>query len=194
MENILAFDSELEKPVSVLAFSKILGCSHTAVQNAIRDGKIVKGLFKREDKPDKIIASIASREWRDNVSIKQIEQNPALVENLSKFDGNEPGERGAVSQIAEYEAREKFARARMAELKLAEMEGSLVSLEEINEAQRSIGNEIKTMLEGIGDRNIDNILAGRSRNESLLVLDAAINEVLTRLADLGYKADTPGEI
>lgn len=194
MENILAFDKENEKPVSVLAFSKILGCSHTAVQNAIRDGKINKGVFRRDDKPDKIWPTIASQEWRDSVSIKQIEQNPLLVENLSKIEGNEPGERGAISQIAEYEARQKYAVARMAELRLAEMEGSLVSLEEINEVQRAVGVEIKTMLEGIGDRNIDNILAGRSRNESLLVLDAAINEVLTRIAELGYTADKPAEI
>ena len=185
---------EEEKPVSVLAFSKLLGCSHTAVQNAIKEGKIVNGLFKREGKPDKILPSIASKEWRESVSIKQIEQNPALVANLAKSGDNTEG-RGVVSQIAEYEAREKYARARTAELKLEELEGSLVSLEQVSEAQRAIGVEIRTMLEGIGDRHIDDILAAGSRNESLIILDRAINEVLTRLADLGYSdGENPGEI
>jgi hypothetical protein len=196
MEQDIFPEQQSDQPVSVLSFSKTLGCSHTAVQNAIRDGKIVRGVVRREGKPDKILPSMALEEWKRNVSMKQVEQNPTLVQNIT--GGNRAkkteSEQGEVKRIAEYEAREKYAKARTAELNLEVLEGSLVRREDVNRAQTAVGIEIRTMLESLGDRNIDNILAAGSRNASLLVLETAVHEILQRISDLGYTEEVAAEI
>lgn len=185
-----------DRPVSLLSFSKTLGCSHTTIQNAIRDGKIIDGVCRREGKPDKIWPSIALAEWKKSVSIKQLEQSPALVQAITTGGrrGKSDTEQGEVERISEYEAREKYARARTAELNLEVLEGTLVSADAVNKAQASIGVEIRTMLESLADRNIDNIRAANSRNAAVLLLEDAINEILTRISDLGYTDELPPEM
>jgi hypothetical protein len=200
MEQDILAEPDKEQSISILAFSKSLGCSHTAIQNAIRDNKIVAGVHKRDGKPDKIWPSIALEEWKKSVSIKQLEQNPTLVEAITSGRGGgsrkqrSEGEQGEVDRISEYEAREKYARARTAELNLEVLEGTLVSVADVHKAQAAVGVEIRTMFESLADRNIDNIRAASTRNAAVLLLESAINEVLTRIADLGYSDELPPEI
>ena len=58
-------------PISVRAYARHRGCSHTAIQRAISTGRLAASIVRLPGKPPKVLAAVADQEWDRN-------RNPAM--------------------------------------------------------------------------------------------------------------------
>jgi len=169
--------------ISIRAYAKLQGCSHVAVKKAIDSGKIVAGYVN-----GKIIPEIADQEWA--AAAGGSVQNTKLRENLGK-SSPAPGAPADAAEgrmsLQEAVRREKAARARIEELKLQEMEGTLVQRELVYNGMFEVGKEIKETFQALPDRIIDDIRAADTRNEAYTILVEAIAQGLEAVANMKLK-------
>lgn len=86
--------------------------------------------------------------------------------------------------------QEKIAKARLAELELAEKEGSLVEKATIDAELFAAAQEIRNALLVIPDRIIDQVIAeAANRNKAHGIIYNAIADELEKLADIGARLE-----
>ena len=156
------------------------GCSHVAVKKAIDAGKIINGFVE-----GKIIPSIADQEWAETAGGSV--QNTKLREGLGAVARQSSNSEFSEMSLAEAIRREKAARAQIEELKLQEMEGTLVLREMVYNGLFEIGKEVKETFQALPDRIIDDIRAADSRNEAYTLLVEAIAQALESVANMKVK-------
>jgi phage terminase Nu1 subunit (DNA packaging protein) len=153
--------------VSVVGFARLKGVSHTAVQLAIKSGRLVNSISRDEKGKIRINPILAAAEWEANTKHEKRKHgndvrraDPAIIEKTQKLvkvkpfikpkdDGEESG--GVVS-MSEATRRKELAQAELAELKLATEKGRLVDREEVKRDAFKIGRQVRDRLIGIPDR------------------------------------------
>jgi phage terminase Nu1 subunit (DNA packaging protein) len=115
------------QPLSQRAFAKLAGVSVEAVNQAIRAGRLSKSLTYDADGIAKIAdPELALEEWARNTDLSRapdaVKARAASLGILPPGDGGD----GPAAALAVASAREKRARAELAELKAAKEAGRLV--------------------------------------------------------------------
>jgi biotin operon repressor len=168
--------------LSIRKYALLIGCSHTAVAKAIKNGYIVKG-WNTETK--KIIVDAANSEWGNLIAEKNINTDPIpakampfMTSYLSKNDNNQVSE-----EISFSEARRKkqIYDAEIARITALKEQGLYVEKEKVYSQLTEFGQIVRGRLQAIPNRVIDNILSAKTRNEAQLLLVTAIDEALESL-------------
>lgn len=210
--------------ISIREFSRRVGVSDTAVNKAIKAGKISEDCLDRSNiKRPKINPIAALKSWGKNYApgwkqsnklnesieahaeIKEqpVEKKPETVKqkkNLS-IRGNEldvpaddqledPDENDTIwirksATFAEAKRVEAIAIAKLAQVKLNEQKGKLISKDKVYKEFFDVGIRVRTSLQGIPDKWIDNLLACSTRSEAHSMLYEAITESLEELVKTG---------
>lgn len=165
-----------QERISQREYARRLGISNEAVRKAIEAGKIVKGWDKKEGK---IILDIANKEWgalhfKNNINeiVSEIGGNKSEGNNLS-LNGD--------SSFAEARRVKEIIQAQLVALDLKERKGELVKKDQVYKELYAFGQQMRTSLQAIPDRVIDNVLAAKSRSEAHTLVTEAIHEVLESL-------------
>lgn len=189
--------------ISLREYGRRRGCSDTAVRKALKAEKIVKGVEYDSKGRPRINPAIADEEWRRNIDPirpRVAQKGKAIFDEgdpdtTDELDTEAPADipKGApkdtstdVSLAAARRAQAVF-KAKILELEMKQKQGSLVDRDQVYKALFAAGQEVRSALQSIPDRFIDNILAARSRNEAHGILANAIADALDKLADLGNK-------
>lgn len=185
-----------EKYISLREYARLLGCSDGTVRFAIKEGKITDAALKKDKKGRNkgIDPTVASAEWAQTFDVNQA-KNSALAKKLLKLDGAKPpppskaapapaSQNGNPVSKAKAQQVDALYKAKIRELEYKEKAGILVNKDQVYKALFALGREIREGFQAIPDRFIDEILAAGSRNASHKVLQDAIDEELTRIADL----------
>lgn len=190
--------AELEK-ISIREYGRRKGCSDTNVRKAIAAGYIVEGLDRSDPKRPKIIPSIADAEWSQYTNPNQEritrtgKRNVFQAPNEYVVPDDVPGRpqnksatnvSGDATRAAAQKAQAVY-KAKLLELEYKEKLGELVNKQAVYNALFAVGQELRSALQSIPDRIIDNILASRTRNEAHLLLVNAIADALEKISDLG---------
>lgn len=170
-------------------YATYLGISNEAVSRAVKDGRIKKGWDK---KAARIIVEHANKEF--GFLHKEIE--PETQEQTTKSNGQEANEESE-DNVTTLGKRTTFIEARrvrevneaniaakkdrLAELELKQKTGELVRKEDVYKVLFAFGQQMRIALLAIPDRNIDEILAAKTRADAHNALTTAIHGVLTDL-------------
>lgn len=190
--------------ISLREYGRRKGCSDTAVRKAIKAEKIVKGVVVDIKGRPRINPAVADVEWSRNVDPDRprvAQKGKAIFDEGAETETTETdteadessapaGVRratGTDTSLAAAKRAQAVYKAKILELEMKAKQGSLVDRDQVYKALFAAGQEVRSSLQGIPDRFIDNILAARSRNEAHLILANAIADALDKLADLGNK-------
>lgn len=189
----MAKSDKEEEIISIREYSRRKGCSDTAVRKAIKSGKIVHGVVKVNGFP-KINPVIADAEWKFNYDPSYADRpskNEKLQNDLMSGGGSNDFGNVDESQIVNSSRKKSLtdlkrdaAEVKLASevLKLKQIKGQLVDKDKVHKALFDIGQIIRTRLQSIPDRVIDEILSAQSRNESHSILFNAISDALEDLS------------
>lgn len=114
--------------VSIREYAKLRGVSHTAVQKAIRSGRLAKAIVRQDEKITIIDSELADVEWPKGMSGQEVETRVGM--------DPEPQPQGVtVDKVASTYQQSRAAReafnAKLAKLEFDEKSGRLVSAEEV---------------------------------------------------------------
>jgi len=174
--------------LSIRKYALLIGCSHTAVAKAIKNGYITKGW---DPEIKKIIVDIANSEWGNSILEKtekikvNVNVHPFKTSYLGKNDNNPVSE-----EITFSEARRKkeIYNAEIARIAALKEQGLYVEKEKVYSQLFEFGAIIRSTLQTVPNRVTDNMLSAGTRNKAYLLLVNAINEALDGLSkppDLG---------
>lgn len=166
---------QLER-VSQREYARRIGVSNEAVSRAIKDSRIVKGWDPIEKK---IIVPHANAEW----GLLHMQENlEALLQNPSDSKPRNPGSNGLTlngdSSYMEAKRVREIIQAQLVALDLKERKGELVNKEEVHKQLFSYGQQLRIAFTSVADRNIDAILASKTRAEAHGLLQSAIYDIL----------------
>lgn len=159
-----------------------IGVSHTAVSKAIKNGYILKGW---NPKTKKINVDIANDEWGNYILSKNVGCEPIPAKDmpfktsyLSKEDNNPVSE-----EISFSEARRKdqIYRAEISRITALKEQGLYVEKEKVYSKLFEFGQQVRSQLQAVPNRVIDNLLSSETRNGAYLILVTAIDEALESL-------------
>jgi len=174
--------------LSIREYARRKGCSDTAVHKAIKAEKIVKGVDYTNPKRPKINPDIADKEWsafKDPDYRRRARNGKEIFEEEVK--PSEPVETATNprtdTSLAAAKRAQAVYKAKILELEMKQKQGSLVDRDQVYKALFAAGQEVRSALQAVPDRFIDNILAARSRNEAHSILSNAIADALEKLAD-----------
>ncbi len=162
-----------QERISQREYARRLGVSNEAVRKAIDSGKIVKGWDKKEQR---IIFDIANKEW----GALHFKNNINAIVN-DEGDGGTVGKNLSLngdSSFADARRVKEIIQAQLVALDLKERKGELVKKDQVYKELYAFGQQMRTSLQAVPDRVIDNILASKSRAEAHTLLTDAIHEVL----------------
>jgi hypothetical protein len=177
-----------EERISLREYGRRKGVSDTAVRKAIHAGKIVEGVVKDKSGKPWIIQEIADREWSSNHNpvyertVKSGKPNAAAVAQKEPDAPGVPESGGNATLAAAKRAKAVFD-AKLAELSFKEKSGSLVRKDEVYRALYAFGQSVRSAIQAVPDRVIDDVLSAGSRNEAHLLLQKALDEALLKLAE-----------
>jgi len=175
---------EKDNTVSISEYARHCGVSRTAIQKAIKSGRIAQGydFFTKRIKVD-----IADKEYglktivkSANVKMKQ-DVPQEWLNNLANVPVSEitlsPSD-----YTTEAERKMTIIKAQRELLKLKTESGELVSKEAVYRELFDKGKEIKLALQAIPDRVVDQMIS-MGRNDAHRLLTEEINQVLTKLSE-----------
>ena len=157
-----------------------LGLSHSyaGVYQAVRRGKIDKGVVRRKGQY-RIDPEVADQEWAAATSGGRLAGAHA--------QGADP-EPGQLPTRAESEARKLAAQAELVELDLQQRQGELVPIAEVETLWFTLGRQIRDAMEAIPARILERVLAetgelDRQQQASIrLILEGEIKQALGQLS------------
>lgn len=182
----------MSEKISIREFARRVKVSDTAIRKAIKkDPPVIRfGVAYDEKGRPEILYDIALKEWndaaggvdRETIGDKtEVEIPVTKKSDVPKVPSKETGSGmslvEAKRQAAVFDAKKKG-------LELLKLQGSLVSKDKVYSALFSFGQEIKTNLQAIPDKWIDNILACTSRQEAHAMLYKALTDALENLSRL----------
>lgn len=163
--------------ISIREFAKRVNVDHSSIREAMSNGRISDAAIS----DGKIKYEIAIKEWEaiggGNSANKSVPELPA--EDTTPGDTIHIRKNASLSEAKRVEA---IAKAKLAQIELEKTKGSLVEKKEVYKELFAVGQEIRSALQGIPDKYIDNILACSTRSESHAMLFEAITEALAGLS------------
>lgn len=96
---------------------------------------------------------------------------------------------GNKTKYEEAKRLEQVIKTRTAQLEYEQLKGSLVSSKEVYKELYAVGQTVRSSLQGIPDKYIDNILACETRIEAHEMLNKAITDALEELSNAVKEAD-----
>lgn len=203
--------------MSKRAYARQCGVSEATIRKAVEVGHISKGVDKETGKIKPEIADdewynyhlvrqknkAAAAGMVDETAPPAVVAKPGKVkakakkikpedleggEALLDEEDTEGDDIGWLSK-AELERRNEAMKLKHAQLKYAVAKGLLVKRDDVYSALFVAGQEIRSALQAIPDRVIDNIIAasGQSRAHAHQVLVDELNKVLVTLSDMGER-------
>ena len=163
------------EPLSVRAYARHRGCAPTAVDQAIRAGRLVLSIVRDEAGHPKIAdPALADREWKASTRADMVPLSGPTAPRTSRVDG------GDTPSLAVARARLDEAKAALAELDLAERQGELVSVAEIDSRLVGLFRRCMTRILGVPSR-------ARQQDPALtaaqiVLIDSLLREALDELA------------
>lgn len=186
--------------LSIRQFAKLVGVSDVAVGKAIKTGKIVKAIDWSNPKRPKIDPILAVKEWGRNAdpSSGRSDKITDTMEVIPKGKKVSPTEKYEVVRetephpaqggrsITEIKRQTAEVKLRLAAVELKQKQGQLVDKDLVYRSLFAAGQEMRTAMQSIPDRCIDNIMAAQDRNEAHTILYNEITYALERLTEI-YK-------
>lgn len=184
--------------MSLREFGRRLNCTERAVRQAFEAGKIKTGIYQMpEMKRPKVVYEVAKKEWEENGGLVykynrithipgQAEPNRENASNTPKPPTTPPD--ATVMSLAESSRQTSIAQMKLKQMEVGEKAGQLVRRDRVNSQLYNIGQELRNSLMQLPDRVIDAVMACKTRNEGLLILQSAIGGELERISDL-HKRD-----
>lgn len=181
-----------QKYISIREYARRIGCSHNAVYKAIKNGHISNKALKidKNGRRRGINPDIADAEWSQTFD-PNTARNPELLRHLmaKAAEGSKLTDRNrskTVDSISKAKAQQVEAvyRAKLRELEYKEKAGILVNKDQVYKELFAVGRMLRSAMQSIPDRYIDEIIAAGSRNESHRILQEAIDDELQRLSEL----------
>jgi hypothetical protein len=179
--------------ISLREYGRRKGCSDTAIRKAIKSGKIINGVIRKPGERPVIDPVVADAEWGMNFNPAfgdksgKLHQKLEAGVNKGTYAGGE-GDSGR--SLAEIKRQTAEVKLRLDALELKERMGQLVDKDAVYRSLFSAGQEVRTALQAIPDRVIDDVLAARSRNEAHQVLYNAIADALEMLTEISERPIT----
>ncbi|SHN42264.1 hypothetical protein [Chitinophaga sp. CF418] len=166
--------------VSQREYARRLGVSNEAVSKAVAKGWIKKGWDPKEKK---IIVSHANAEWGElhlQQQAKNIVPGPAPSTNNhdDAIPHNDSGTLSSNTSYANAKRVKEIAQAQLTVLDLKKKKGELVERDLVYKQLFKHGQILRTVLMGIPDKCIDDIIAAKSRSEAHLVMTTALHNAL----------------
>lgn len=171
------------KPVSIRAFSRWLNVSDTAVHKAMKAGKISGPAIAKDGK---IIPKLAADQW-GKVYDPRYGNSRALESKFIDGATSSQGDKEGESTLAAAKKAKAVYDAKLAELDYKQKAGILVKQDDVYRTLFGFGQELRSRLQAIPDRVIDEILACKSRNQAHLILYNAISTELEFISEMGNK-------
>lgn len=151
----------------------MVGVSNQAVSDAVKDGRIVRG-FVEEGGKKYIIPKVANAEWG------------------KEFVNDVPGtDLELMTKASQAKQMESILKTQKLQLEVDQLKGILVKKDEVYRSLYAMGVEIRSALQAVPDRTIDEILAAKSRHAAKKILDDAIEAALLGLTEM-QKRDIHG--
>lgn len=168
--------------LSLRKYAETLGVSHTAVAKAIKAGYITKGY---DQTTKKIIVEEANKEWGNEVREKNKNkivpgEVPFEETNLTEQDYRPLEE---TLSFVEARRRKEIYNAEIARVEALRVQKLYVEKELVYKQLFDFAKQVRTHLQVIPDRYIDNIMAAKTRFNAHAILLDAINEALTDLSN-----------
>jgi hypothetical protein len=162
--------------VSQREYARRIGVSNEAVSRAIKDARIVKGWDPVEKK---IIVHHANAEW----GLLHMQENVEALLQDSTGSKQRTGTTNGLtlngdSSYMEAKRVREIIQAQLVALDLKERKGELVNKEEVHKQLFSYGQQLRIAFTSLADRNIDAIIAAKTRAEAHGLLQSAIYEIL----------------
>lgn len=181
--------------ISVREYSRRRGCSDTAVHKSIERGFILESALKRDisGKIRGINPELADKQWASTFkptkaknpklaeAFANVKQDPPVVEPEPDAEFQPRGKNASTAKAQQMEAAYKAA---LRKLEYERKSGQLIPKDLTYRTLFALGQEIRTSLQAIPDRVIDEILAAPTRNDAHTVLTREIHEVLSRLSSM----------
>ena len=185
-----------QERISLREYGRRIGTSDTAVRKAIKAEKIVKGVVHDANGKPWIIPDIANAEWAKSYdpSYQRVTQSGTPVSVYQKpvsepeSESNGQVDAGAAktadTSLAQARRAQAVYKAKILELEMKQRQGRLIDRDQVYKALFVAGQEVRTAMQAIPDRLIDNILASRTRNEAHKILADAIADALEQISGL----------
>ncbi|WP_300726264.1 hypothetical protein [uncultured Rikenella sp.] len=191
--------------VKISDFEELTGISSKTIAAAIKRGYIPDQVADRvgtgATSPYLLDPQQAAKSWYSSLNAahpasRKIRQT--LADYIKTFDSAfiAPEKKHVENPAAlaltyeDAQLQEKIAKARLAELELAEKEGSLVAKATIDAELFAAAQEIRNALLVIPDRIVDQVIAeAANRNKAHSVIYNAIADELEKLADIGARLE-----
>lgn len=194
----------MSEKVSIREFARRVSVSDTAIRKGIASGKISKQAvtFHPGNGRPELLFDIAIADWRANGGGLQKEEgrdtNPkkkaapvnkeqVMKEAVAEVADNvsvpqQPKDSNSIS-LAEAKRQAAIYDSKLKGLELAERQKILVPRDKVYRELFAISQEVRTALQGVPDKYIDNILACKTRSEAHSMLYLAITEALEGLTN-----------
>lgn len=176
--------------ISIREYARRRGCSEGLVRKSIRNGKIEESAIARDASGavKGVYQELADQQWSANYNPQRV-RSPELQSKLTGVEPDPDIEPTTYEQPATKTATmakanqvEAVFKAKLRELEYRRKSGELISKEATYRALFALGQEIRSSLQAIPDRVIDEILAAPTRNDAHTVLTREIHDVLARLS------------
>lgn len=163
--------------MKIREYARHRGCSHVAVLDAIKSGKLIKAVSVDSKGNKSIDPEIADQEW-----------TPGQKEIFKEHDPNKSSEEtqanlNVASSYAKARAVRENFQARLAQLEYEEAAGKLVDAETVKNQWVQVASIVRTKILGVPAKARQRI--PELTNDAYLVLETIIREALEELSDGG---------
>jgi len=157
------------KQVTQAELARLLGVSRTAVNKAVKAGRITADADGRFDLEQAII------DWKNNTR--------AAAKAASQ--PGSPRQRGGQPKYASARARKEHSLANIAEMREGQMRGALAETASVKDAGTEVGTTVRTVLENLADQ-LAPVLAAESEEHNVhrilsKQMDTALHDIVARL-------------
>lgn len=194
----------MAEKISIREFARRVGVSDTAVLKAIRAEKIVQAVDYSNPKRPKIDPELALQEWGKNYNPNyertekvnesmgsgKASPNPKPIEKQKPkkvHEQDDPTPQQGGKSLADIKRQTAEVKLHLSALDLKEKRGELVNKDKVYKALFAAGQEVRSAMQAIPDRVIDDILSAKTRNEAHAVLFNAIADALEMLSEIGNR-------
>jgi hypothetical protein len=148
--------------------------THTAVQRAIADGRLVRAVAQAGGQPPRILASIADVEWNERTSPAHSRAAPAAGFGRQPFGAGDDYRRSLVI--------EKVVRTKLAQVRLDEHQGRLIDAAEAGRAQFEIARLVRNQMFELPDRLADELALESDAHRVREILVREITDLMRKLS------------
>jgi len=184
----------MSKFISIRQYARERGISDVAVGKAIKAGHIYgDALLIENGKNRGINPVIADQQWKKTINPSQsrkknLEERFIHAKEEHEYKESETfSEQKSAPSTAKAHQIEAVFKAKLRELEYRKKSGELISKDATYRSLFAIGQEIRSSLQAIPDRIIDEVLAAPTRNDAHTILSREIHDVLSRLSTISEK-------